>query len=186
MPVASSNDTRRVLVGGVGYRTLRDHSVGPIIAERLMAQSWPAGVEVDDLSFGPISLVHRLREAQPYHRMVLFGAVAREGRTPGEVYCYRWQGFSADVEEVQARVCEAVTGVISLDNLLLICDYFQVLPAEVAVIEVEPVVEDWGEEFTPPVRAALDRIEVLARELALAPNLERITGEHPLAPRVSV
>ena len=136
--------------------------------ERLAARSWPSSVEIDDLSFGPIALVHRLREAPPYDRMVLVSAVAR-GRVPGEVYRYQWSGTLPDPEEIQARVAEAVTGVISLDNLLVICQYFEVLPNDVVVVEVEPVVEDWGQDFTPAVANALAEVEALVREAALEP-----------------
>ncbi len=158
----------RVLVGGVGYRNLRDYSVGPIMAERLARLSWPPGVEIDDLSFGPIALVHRLREAQPYDRIVLVSAVARD-RLPGKVYRYQWAESLPAPEEIQARVAEAVTGVISLDNLLVIGRYFDVLPEDVVVIEVEPVVEEWGMDFTPAVAEALDQVEALVREAALEP-----------------
>lgn len=158
----------RVLIGGVGYRNLRDHSVGPIMADRLAALPWPPGVEVDDLSFGPIALVHRLQEAAPYDRMVLVSSVER-GRTPGEAYCYAWSGALPPADEIQARVAEAVTGVISLDNLLIVCGYFGVLPDDVVLVEVEPVVEDWGPDLTPRVAASLDRVEALVREAALMP-----------------
>lgn len=165
---AASNETPRILVGGVGYRNLRDYSVGPLMIERLAAQPWPDGVDVDDLSFGPVSLVHRLQEVPPYDRMVLVGAVGR-GRVPGEVYRYRWDGVLPDEATIQGCVCEAVTGVISLDNLLVVGRYFGVLPDDVVVIEVEPAVEDWGEEFTPDVARALGRVEEMVREAALAP-----------------
>jgi len=156
----------RVLIGGVGYRNLRDHSVGPVLVEHLAKLDWPQGIEVDDLSFGPIALVHRLREVPPYDRMVLISAVER-GRVPGEVSRYQWSGVLPDPDEIQARVAEAVTGVISLDNLLVIGQYFGVLPDDVVVLEVEPAVEDWGADFTPVVAQALDRVEELAREAAL-------------------
>lgn len=156
----------RVLVGGVGYRNLRDHSVGPFLAERLRSQDWPAGVEIDDLSFGPIAFVQQLQDQEPYDRIVFIGAVAR-GRAPGEVYRYRWDGTLPDATEIQARVAEAVTGVISLDNLLIIAGYFGVLPDDVILVEVEPVVEAWGEEFTPGVQRVIPAAETLIREAAL-------------------
>ena len=56
------------------------------------------------------------------------------------------------------RVAEAVTGVISLDNLLIIATYFGKLPREVIVIEVEAVDEGWGEGFTPHVEAAIPKV----------------------------
>lgn len=136
--------------------------------ERLATQPWPDGVDIDDLSFGPISFVHRLQDAPPYDRVVVVGAVAR-GRAPGEIYAYRWDGVLPDEAAIQDCVCEAVTGVISLDNLLVVGRHFGVLPDDVVVIEVEPVVEDWGEEFTPAVTRALDHVEEMVRAAALAP-----------------
>ncbi len=161
-------NSARVLVGGVGYRNLRDHSVGPLLIERLQSQDWPPGVEIDDLSFGPIAFVQRLQDLEPYDRIVFVGAVAR-GRVRGEVYRYRWDGILPDAEEIQARVAEAVTGVISLDNLLIIAGYFGVLPEEVVLVEIEPVVEEWGDTFTPLVAQVLPHAESLVREAALGP-----------------
>jgi hypothetical protein len=100
--------------------------------------------------------------------MVLVSGVAR-GRVPGQVYRYQWSGVLPPPEEIQARVAEAVTGVISLDNLLVICRYFQVLPEDVVLVEVEPVVEEWGTEFTPTVERVLDQVVALTSEAALAP-----------------
>ena len=51
-------------------------------------------------------------------------------------------------------MAEAVTGVISLDNLLIVAGFFDALPADVVVIEVEPEDEGWGEGFSPAVQAA--------------------------------
>jgi hydrogenase maturation protease len=138
------------------------------VADRLAALTWPPGVEVEDLSFGPIALVHRLQEVAPYDRMVLVSSVER-GRTPGHVYRYAWEGGLPSADEIQARVGEAVTGVISLDNLLVVCGHFGVLPDDVVLVEVEPVVEDWGPDFTPEVEASLDQVETLVREAALMP-----------------
>src|SRR5436309_5359919 len=133
----------RVLVGGVGYRNLRDHSLGPWLADRLEGQistGTPSrsrnGIEVEDLSYHPIGLSQNLQERSPYDRVVLVGAVSR-GREPGTVEAYRWSGELPDPEEVQARVAEAVTGVISLDNLLAVVGTFGGFPDDVRVVEVE-------------------------------------------------
>src|SRR5579859_5979274 len=147
--------TRRVFVGGVGYTNLRDHSVGPVILPRLARMTWPAGVELDDLGpGGPIAAVHRFRAAPPYDRVVLFGAVGR-GREPGQIYRYRWDGVLPDRDEIQGCVAEAVTGVISLDNLLIVGGFFTIWPCDVVVVEVEPYDHEWGVAFSTPVRTAI-------------------------------
>ena len=142
------------LVAGVGYRNLRDLSFGPSVIERLRTLSWPEEVEIEDLSYGPISVVHRFQE-RPVDRMVLIGAT-RRNRVPGRLYRFR-PGSLPSSEEVQRRVGEALTGVISLDNLWMICRTFGVLPDDVEILEVEPADEGWGEGFTPGVTQAVER-----------------------------
>jgi hydrogenase maturation protease len=158
----------RTLIAGVGYSNLSDLSVGPIVAAQLGAEPWPAQVEVDDLSYGPVAVVHRLAEAAPpYDRLVLVGAADRGPRRM-EVRYYRWDGVLPDAEEVQARVAEAVTGVIDLDNLLVVAGHFGALPGEVFVVEVQPVATEFGMEPSPAVAAALPEVRGLARAAGLA------------------
>ena len=145
-----------MLVGGVGYRFLRDGSIGPYVADAL-AERAGDGVEVEDLSYHPVGLSQNLAEREPYDRLVLVGAVQR-GREPGSVHAYRWDGALPDSREIQARVNEAVTGVISLDNLLTVCGALGGLPDDVSVVEVEPADEGWGEGFSPEVDARLDEV----------------------------
>lgn len=167
--------TPRVLVAGVGYRNLRDFSVGPRSVERLADLEWPDRVDVDDLSFNPIAVVHRFRDMEaPYDRLVLVASARRGGRAPGTVSMYRWDGRLPDPEHVQARVAEAVTGVIDLDNLLVILGQFEAAPNQVVVIEVEPAVEEWGEELTAPVQAGAEEAVRLARRTALADDLSSV------------
>jgi hydrogenase maturation protease len=145
----------RVLVGGVGYRNLRDGSVGPWFADRLQSRN---GVEVEDVSYHPVGFSQNLEDREPYDRIVLVAGVSR-GRPAGTVEAYRWDGSLPPPEEIQARVAEAVTGVISLDNLLVVCGAFGALPDDVRVVEVEPADEGWGEGFSPEVEARLADIE---------------------------
>ena len=159
---------RRVLVAGVGYRNLRDLSVGPVVAERLAAMSWPPGIDVEDLSYGPVAVVHRLREAQPqYDRLVVVAAVQR-AYAPGTITCYRWDGCLPGPVEVQARIEEALTGVIDLDNLLIVTGHFEALPGEVVVVEVEPEETEWGESFSSRIAQKLDEVLAIVRAEALA------------------
>jgi hydrogenase maturation protease len=145
-----------VLVGGVGYRNLRDGSVGIHVIERLAERACD-GVEVEDVSYHPVGLSQNLQERPDYDRVVLVAAVAR-GRLPGTVVAYRWDGRLPDDEEVQARVSEAVTGVISLDNTLIVCGALGGFPDDVRVVEVEPASEEWGEELSPEIEERLPEI----------------------------
>jgi hydrogenase maturation protease len=138
-----------------------------LAAAQLRRETWPEHVEVDDLSYGPIAVVHRFAEVSPpYRRLVLVGAAARGGRA-ARVRCYRWGRVLPPAEEVQARVAEAVTGVIDLDNLLVVAQQFGALPEEVFVIEIQPVVTEFGLEPSPAVAELLPEVCRLARRVAL-------------------
>ncbi|MBI5033732.1 MAG: hydrogenase maturation protease [Chloroflexi bacterium] len=163
------------MIAGVGYQNLRDFSVGPALVPTLQKMKWPKGVEIDDWSFGPIAVVQRLQDRPGfYDRIIFISAVERE-REPGGVYVYRWKGKLPDTDEIQARIGEAVTGVISLDNLLIIATHFQMLPRDVFVIEVEPVDTGWGSGFTPQVQAAQERIIASVKEIVGSESLIEIS-----------
>lgn len=145
-----------MLVGGIGYRNLRDGSVALEVIDRL-AEDPPAGVEVEDVSYHPVGFSQNLQDRPQYDRIVLLAAVAR-GRAPGTITAYRWDQKLPDNEEVQTRVSEAVTGVISLDNTLVVCGAFGGFPEDVRVVEVEPASEEWGEKLSPEVEERLPEI----------------------------
>lgn len=146
----------RVLLGGVGYRFLRDASIGPWVTERLASRA-SGDVEVEDLSYHPIGFIHNLQERPAYDRLVLVGSM-RRGRPPGTIDCYRWDRVLPPADEIQARVSEAVTGVISLDNLLIVSGALGELPDDVRVIEIEPADEGWGEGFSPQIEEKLNEV----------------------------
>jgi hydrogenase maturation protease len=147
----------RVLIGGVGYRNLRDGSLGPYLADRLAEQAGN-GIEVEDVSYHPVGVSQNLQERPPYDRLVLVAAV-RRGRPPGTIEAYRWNGALPPPDEIQARVAEAVTGVISLDNLLVVCGALGGLPEDVRVVEVEPADDGWGEGFSGELETRLPEVE---------------------------
>lgn len=175
------------LLGGVGYAFLRDFSVGPLVVRELSGERWPAPVTVEDLSYGPVAVVHRLREADPpFRRLIVVGAVAR-GAEAGTVRAHRWDGSLPGTDELQARVAEAVTGVIGLENLVLVPAALGAAPGEVLVVEVEPGVEAMGEKLSPRVRAGAERAKALLRRLARTPEGEVRLPEAPLgAPTIGV
>jgi hydrogenase maturation protease len=155
-----------VLIAGVGYHNLRDLSLGPELVPVLQKLQWPADVEIADWSFGPIAIVQQLEaQKQPYSRIVFLGTVER-GRQKGRVFSYRWEGRLPGPDEIQARIGEAVMGVISLDSLLIIAEYFKVLPPEVFVVEAEPEDCEFGSGFSPALAAIHD--ELIARVAQLA------------------
>ena len=159
----------RVLVGGVGYPDLSDQSFGPELIERLAERAWPEGVSVQDVSFNPIAVVQQLEATPPGEqpdRLVFVAGVSRPGREPGTVEGYRWDRALPSAELIQGAVAEAVTGVISLDNTVVICEHFGALPAEVAIVEVEPRDETFDAPLSDCVAAQLEPVAELVTLLA--------------------
>jgi hydrogenase maturation protease len=165
MTIVQTASRGKTLIAGVGYRDLRDLSLGPVLIDRLAQDAWPPWVDVEDLSYSPIAVMHTLDERSPYDRMLLVAGV-RRNRQPGGIYCYRWTHKLPDAQEIQARVAEAVMGIISLDNLLIIATHFGRLPKDVVVIEVEAADEGGGEGFTPDVESAIPMVIEAIRHYA--------------------
>jgi len=177
----------RVVVAGVGYRNLRDHSVGLAVVDRLDACPWAGEVVVEDLSYNPIAVVQRLEDEPPgrrFARAVVVAAVER-GRAPGTVTAYRWDGVLPGDDEIHRAVTEAVTGVIALDNTLVITRHFGALPDEVIVVEVEPAVHEFGETFSDAVAGVFgsvcELVAGLATEAGAAARLPRAPLGGPVA-----
>ena len=171
----------RVLVGGIGYSNLRDHSFGVLVAQALMGRTWQGTVRVEDLSYGPIAVVQRLEDdpvGRRPERLIVVSAVQRQGREPGRLTAYRWNGRLPYASHVHTAVCEAVTGVIAMDNTLIVAQHFGVLPGEVAFVDVQPATHDLGEELCAPVAAAFGRatelVVLLAEHTAAAARLPEL------------
>jgi hydrogenase maturation protease len=168
----------RVLIAGVGYRNLRDHSVGVEVADRLEGDRWPDGVVVEDLSYNPIAVVQRLEDEPPdrrFGRAVVVAAAERPGRAPGSVTAYRWDGVLPGDGEIHRAVTEAVTGVIALDNTLVVTRHFGALPDDVVVVEIQPAVHEFGDTFSEVVDGGLEAVCALVRTLATsAEAVERL------------
>lgn len=172
---------RRIFLGCIGYRFLRDHSVGPLLLDEMQSQEWPTSVRVDveDLApGGPLATVHNFTDRPTYDRVVLFGAVNRGEREGGVAYAYRWTHQLPPADEIQARIAEAVTGVIGLENTLIIGQHFEIWPPETFVVEIEPIEESWGEVLSPRVGALLPRMGNVLRRLVLEKVVALPTTPH--------
>ncbi|CAN5247985.1 hypothetical protein BH20GEM2_BH20GEM2_03810 [soil metagenome] len=168
------------LIGGVGHPELQDISVGPVLSLKFAEEEWPQGTLVEDLSYGPVAVMHRFNDFDPpLRRVILFGAVRRE-RQAGALAAYRWDRALPEDEEIQDRVAEAVTGVIGLDNLLIVTTALGAMPAEVLVVEVEPAVEAMGTGFSPQVAPAVAELERRVRALALLAPGQAILPPAPI------
>lgn len=168
----------RALIGGVGYPDLADISVSWRVVEILEREALPAGVEVEDISYNPVAVAQRLQDEPDDRRFDLLVVVSavRRGRPPGDLVAYRWDGVLPPPGEVQLAVTDAVTGIIHLDNTLIVTRQFGALPERVAVIEIEPEREAFGEPLSPVVDAAC------ASACALAVSISEGTGAFDALP----
>ena len=173
----------RVLVGGVGYRNLCDHSFGLVVVDALAADEWPREVSIEDISYNPIALVQRLQDEpapQAFEMTIVVAAVERAGRAPGDLSIYRWDNALPGHADIQAAVADAVTGVIALDNTLVVSRHFAALPQNVVVIEVQPRIHEFGSVFSSEVSLAFDRACAIIRDVAVTPEASLTIPVAPL------
>ena len=130
----------KIGIGLVGYyQFVRGYPIGPTLKEHIDAADWADDVEIKEMNWGPIAIVQEFQaEKINYDRFLLITAVDR-GLPAGTVTCRRWVGGEIDIIDTQDRVFEAVTGIISMDNLLVIGEHFEIWPKEVITIEAQVV-----------------------------------------------
>lgn len=179
----------RVIVGSVGYPDLCDHSAGLAVVERLAERAWPEEVSCEDLSYGPIAVMQRFQDDPPercFHRAIFVSGVSRPGRAPGTVTVYRWDRVLPSDEEVQRAVSDAVTGIIFVDNTVIVTGYFGVLPAEVVLVEIEPLLHEFGDTLSPPVAEVIGPVCERVAELATDPSAARALPCLPLGSLITL
>ncbi len=164
---------KKTFIGTVGYHNLRNHSIGPALLPQLQKMRWAEDVEVDELNWGPIAIVQKFQSlATAYDRVILIAAIERPGRNIGDITVYKWMGNLPDEELIQRCVGDAVTGVISVENLLIIGEYFKIWPGEIFVVDVEPGPEQAGEGFTEEMQQAVPDLILTLQNLSCEQNAE--------------
>jgi len=169
----------KVGIGLVGYyQFVRGYPIGPTLKERIDAAEWlDADVEVKEMNWGPIAIVQEFQaEKIEYDRFVLVTAVDR-GLPPGTVTSRRWLAGELDVLAIQERIFEAVTGIISMDNLLVIGEHFGIWPTEVITVEAQLADSAFGDLVMSELEIDRHRGEIsivggnpLTREMELLVN----------------
>ena len=152
------------LVLGMGNPILSDDGVGLLVADRLRESPLPQDVEVALSEVGGLRLLELVRG---FTRVIIIDALrspAESGRHPGEVHRYEAKDFKGGHRYGSAHS-------IGLDTALEIGHKLGFdMPGEVTVFAIEAVdVETFGEELSPPVAAAAERVlGMIAAELAAA------------------
>ena len=147
------------LVLGMGNPILSDDGVGLLVADRLRESPLPQDVEVALSEVGGLRLLELVRG---FTRVIIIDALrspAESGRHPGEVHRYEAKDFKGGHRYGSAHS-------IGLDTALEIGHKLGYdMPADVTVFAIEAEdVETFGEELSPPVAAAAERVVALVRE----------------------
>jgi hydrogenase maturation protease len=147
------------LVLGMGNPILSDDGVGLLVADRLRESPLPDHVEVVQSEVGGLRLLELVRG---FTRVIIIDALrspAESGRHPGEVYRYEAKDFKGGHRYGSAHS-------IGLDTALEIGHKLGYdMPEEVTVFAIEAEdVETFGEELSPLVAAAAERVFELVRE----------------------
>ena len=146
------------LVLGMGNPILSDDGVGLLVAGRLSEEALPAGVEVRQSEVAGLRLLELVRG---FTRVIIIDALkspAEAGREPGEVVRYEAKDFKGGHRYGSAHS-------IGLDTALELGHRLGYdMPEEVIVFAIEAAdVETFGEELSPPVAAAAERVLDLVR-----------------------
>ncbi len=150
---------KKTFVGTVGYHILGNHSIGPMLLQELQKMEVSSNVKIDELNWGPVAVIQQFQaEEIPYQKVILLCAIERPGREIGEITIFKWKGGLPDEEQIQACMGDAATGVISVENLLVLGEYFGIWKEEVYLIDVEPGEEIAGEQLTPEVEKQVPEI----------------------------
>jgi hydrogenase maturation protease len=152
------------MIAGVGNPWLGDLDFGPQFLRRYLEAGWPEEVVIEDASLAAHRVLHQLQETEP-DRVVFVTAYPRGGE-PGTVRRYPLDHSEPlpDEEEIADRLGEAAGGVIDFDHTLIVTRYYDALPTDTIVIEVEAVDQTFGTTFSPSVEASFERVLEMVKE----------------------
>jgi hydrogenase maturation protease len=147
------------LVLGMGNPILSDDGVGLLVAERLRESPLPEHVEVMQSEVAGLRLLELVRG---FTRVIIIDALrspAESGRRPGEVHRYEAKDFKGGHRYGSAHS-------IGLDTALELGHKLGYdMPEQVTVFAIEAEdVETFGEELSPPVAEAAERVITLVRQ----------------------
>lgn len=159
------------MVGIVGYSAVvESYPLGPKLLEELenIFGDNP-NVILENFTWSPVHIVQRLQggEMTRPDRIVLVGLAAGSSK-PGTVAVHRWVGGTQPEAKVQERIYEAVTGIVDLENTLMIGSYFNVWPDECLTVEADLAPDTFG-RLVMAENKDKDSEDELSRDLGYSP-----------------
>ena len=120
------------------------------------------------MNWGPIAIVQYFQSLKvSFDRIIFLVAIERPMRKIGAIDIFKWKGGLPSETQIQACVGDAATGVISVENLLIIGEFFKIWPKEVYLVDVEPGPEIAGEYLTVEVQNKIPDILDLINKITL-------------------
>ena len=160
-----------VMVGIVGYSAVvESYPLGPKLLEELESIFGDnPNVILENFTWSPVHIVQRLQggEMTRPDRIVLVGLAAGSSK-PGTVAVHRWVGGTQPEVKVQERIYEAVTGIVDLENTLMIGSYFNVWPDECLTVEADLAPDTFG-RLVMAENKNKDSEDELSRDLGYSP-----------------
>lgn len=136
-----------MVVGIVGFTPVLDaYPLGPkLMAALEEGLRGGDGVAVENMTWSPIHVVQRFQDEGAHRpdRLILVGASAVCHR-PGRVQAFRWMGGRLPDLVMQERIYEAVTGIVDLENTLIIGTHFGIWPDEAFSVEIDLAADTFG------------------------------------------
>ena len=164
-------DAPTVMVGIVGYSAVvQSYPLGPKLLEELEEIFGDdPNVLLENFTWSPVHIVQRLQggEMTRPDRIVLVGLAAGSIK-PGTVAVHRWIGGTQPEVKVQERIYEAVTGIVDLENTLMIGSYFKVWPDECLTVEADLAPDTFG-RLVMAENKKQDSEEELTNDLGYSP-----------------
>lgn len=159
------------MVGIVGYSAVvESYPLGPKLLEELESIFGDnPNVILENFTWSPVHIVQRLQggEMTRPDRIVLVGLAAGSSK-PGTVAVHRWVGGTQPEVKVQERIYEAVTGIVDLENTLMIGSYFNVWPDECLTVEADLAPDTFG-RLVMAENKNKDSEDELSRDLGYSP-----------------
>ncbi len=166
-------------VGGVSELFQSDLDLGRLAIERLLGESWPADILVEEVHYGAVAVAQRFQDVHP-EALLLISAVRRD-RPAGTVERRRIDPPSLSPADLQAAVGDAVTGYVHVDLIIDVASGFGVLPTRTVVIEVEPADTSSGEGLSVSAQAGLEAaLDLVRLEVRRFPVLRLADDMAPL------